>query len=52
MIQQIIPTTRVKKVIEIAFEEARRMGTTYVGTEHLLVGSAHRGRGHRRPRSR
>ncbi|MGO8687015.1 MAG: Clp protease N-terminal domain-containing protein [Candidatus Dormibacteria bacterium] len=38
MIQQIIPTTRVKKVIEIAFEEARRMGTTYVGTEHLLVG--------------
>ena len=38
IIQQIIPTSRVKKVIEISFEEARRMGTNYVGTEHLLLG--------------
>jgi hypothetical protein len=37
IIQQIIPTSRVKKVIEISFEEARRMGHEYVGTEHLLV---------------
>lgn len=36
--QHIIPTARVKKVIEIAFEEARRMGHSYVGTEHLLFG--------------
>ncbi len=36
-IQQIIPTSRVKKVIEISFEEARRMGDNYVGTEHLLL---------------
>jgi ATP-dependent Clp protease ATP-binding subunit ClpA len=38
IIQQIIPTSRVKRVIELAFEEARRMGTNYVGTEHLLLG--------------
>ncbi|MHB1527550.1 MAG: Clp protease N-terminal domain-containing protein [Candidatus Dormibacteria bacterium] len=38
IVQQIIPTSRVKKVIEIAFEEAKRTGTTYVGTEHLLLG--------------
>src|SRR5205807_808445 len=38
IIQQIIPTSRVKKVIELSFEEARRMGHEYVGTEHLLLG--------------
>ncbi|MGH9069671.1 MAG: Clp protease N-terminal domain-containing protein [Acidimicrobiales bacterium] len=38
VVQQIIPTSRVKKVIEIAFEEAQRMNCTYVGTEHLLLG--------------
>ncbi|MHB8393460.1 MAG: Clp protease N-terminal domain-containing protein, partial [Candidatus Dormibacteria bacterium] len=38
IVQQIIPTSRVKKVIEIAFEEAKRMNSTYVGTEHLLLG--------------
>jgi ATP-dependent Clp protease ATP-binding subunit ClpC len=37
-VQQIIPTSRVKKVIEISFEEARRMGHNYIGTEHLLLG--------------
>ncbi|MGC1193455.1 MAG: Clp protease N-terminal domain-containing protein, partial [Candidatus Dormiibacterota bacterium] len=36
--QQIISTSRVKRVIEIAFEEAKRMNNTYVGTEHLLLG--------------
>src|SRR5881275_929828 len=40
IIQQIIPTSRVKKVIEISFEEARRMGHNYVGTEHLLLDSS------------
>ena len=34
---QIIPTSRVKKVIEIAFEEARRRGSHHVGAEHLLL---------------
>ena len=38
IIQQIIPTSRVKKVIEISFEEARRMGHDSVGTEHVLLG--------------
>ncbi len=45
IIQQIIPTSRVKKVIEIAFEEARRMGNNYVGTEHLLLGLLIEGEG-------
>src|SRR5256885_3078844 len=41
----IIPTSRVKKVIEISFEEARRMGNNYVGTEHLLLGLLIEGEG-------
>ncbi len=45
IIQQIIPTSRVKKVIEISFEEARRMGHNYVGTEHLLIGLLLEGEG-------
>jgi ATP-dependent Clp protease ATP-binding subunit ClpA len=45
IIQQIIPTSRVKVVIETSFEEARRMGNTYVGTEHLLLGLLLEGEG-------
>lgn len=45
IIQQIIPTSRVKKVIEIAFEESRRTGYSYVGTHHLLLGLAIEGEG-------
>jgi flavin reductase (DIM6/NTAB) family NADH-FMN oxidoreductase RutF len=45
LIQQIIPTSRVKKVIELSFEEARRMGHEYVGTEHLLLGLLLEGEG-------
>jgi len=45
IVQQIIPTNRVKKVIELAFEEARRMGNNYVGTEHLLLGLLVEGEG-------
>jgi ATP-dependent Clp protease ATP-binding subunit ClpC len=45
IIQQIIPTSRVKKVIEISIEEARRMGHNYVGTEHLLLGLLIEGEG-------
>jgi ATP-dependent Clp protease ATP-binding subunit ClpA len=45
IIQQIIPTSRVKKVIEISFEEARRMGHNDVGTEHLLLGLMIEGEG-------
>jgi ATP-dependent Clp protease ATP-binding subunit ClpC len=45
IIQQIVPTSRVKKVIEISFEEARRMGDNHVGTEHLLLGLLIEGEG-------
>src|SRR5207237_198792 len=33
----ISPTSRVKRVIEIALDEGRGMGDHHVGTEHLLV---------------
>ncbi len=36
-VSQIIPTTRVKKVIEISFAEALRGGRHHVGTAHLLL---------------
>jgi ClpA/ClpB-like protein len=45
IIQQIIPTSRVKKVIELSFNEARRLGHDYVGTEHLLLGLLLEGEG-------
>jgi ATP-dependent Clp protease ATP-binding subunit ClpC len=45
VIQQIIPTSRVKKIIEISFTEARRMGDNFVGTEHLLLGLLIEGEG-------
>jgi ATP-dependent Clp protease ATP-binding subunit ClpA len=45
MIQQIIPTSRVKKVIELSFEESRRTGINHVGTEHLLLGLLIEGEG-------
>jgi ATP-dependent Clp protease ATP-binding subunit ClpA len=44
-IRQAIPTSRVKKVIAIAFDESKRMGVTYVGTEHLLLGLLIEGEG-------
>ncbi len=45
VIQQIIPTARVKTVIELAFREARGRGDGAVGTEHLLVGLLIEGEG-------
>jgi ATP-dependent Clp protease ATP-binding subunit ClpA len=45
LVQQMIPTSRVKKVIEIAFEEARRMGHAEVDTAHLLLGLVIEGEG-------
>lgn len=45
IIQQIIPTSRVKAVIEIAFEEARRMGRERVDSGHLLMALAIEGEG-------
>jgi ATP-dependent Clp protease ATP-binding subunit ClpC len=31
-------TSRAKKVLELAMAEARELGDSYVGTEHLLLG--------------
>ena len=31
-------TPRTKRVIENAFREAKRLGSDYIGTEHLLIG--------------
>jgi len=38
-------TPRAKKVIELAVDEARRMGHNYIGTEHLLLGLLREGEG-------
>jgi hypothetical protein len=38
-------TPRAKKVIELAVEEARRLGHHYIGTEHLLLGLLREGGG-------
>jgi ATP-dependent Clp protease ATP-binding subunit ClpC len=40
-----LPTSRVRKVIQIAFDEARRMGQHSVGTEQLLLGLMIEGEG-------
>ena len=36
-------TSRAKRVLEFAMTEARELGDTYVGTEHLLLGIAREG---------
>ena len=38
-------TPRAKKVIELARDEARRLGHHYIGTEHLLLGLIREGEG-------
>ena len=35
---QIGFTPRAKRVLELAFDEARQLGHTYIGTEHILLG--------------
>ncbi len=42
---EISLTPRAKKVIELAVEEARRLGHSYIGTEHLLLGLVREGEG-------
>lgn len=43
--QEIIPTSRVKKVIELSFAEAVRAGNRNVDTEHMLLGLLAEGEG-------
>ena len=38
-------TPRAKQVIELAIDEARRLGHNYIGTEHLLLGLVREGEG-------
>ena len=38
-------TPRTKRVIELAVDEARRLGHHYIGTEHLLLGIVREGEG-------
>jgi len=43
--RQIIPTSRVKRVIEIAFAQSERMKSSHVQSGHLLMGLAIEGEG-------
>ena len=36
---------RVKRVMQLAREEAARLGHNYIGTEHLLLGILREGKG-------
>ncbi|WP_054951028.1 ATP-dependent Clp protease ATP-binding subunit [Numidum massiliense] len=38
-------TPRAKKVMELSMDEARKLGHTYVGTEHILLGLIREGEG-------
>ncbi|KAI3953128.1 hypothetical protein MKW98_020323 [Papaver atlanticum] len=38
-------TTRAKRVLELAADEARQLGQNYIGTEHLLLGLLDEGEG-------
>lgn len=38
-------TPRTKRVFELSFEEARSLGHSYIGTEHLLLGLIREGEG-------
>lgn len=42
---QIGFTPRSKRVLELAFDEARQLGHTYIGTEHILLGLIREGEG-------
>src|SRR5438034_6422849 len=33
-----LPISRAKRVIDLAYEEARQLNNNYIGTEHLLLG--------------
>ncbi len=42
---EMVFTPRAKRVIELAFEEARALAHNYIGTEHLLLGLVREGEG-------
>jgi hypothetical protein len=45
LIEPAVPTSRVKKVIELAFEAAKAESSSQVGSEHVLVGLIEEGGG-------
>jgi ClpA/ClpB-like protein len=45
VIGEMALTPRAKRVIELAIDEARRLGHNYIGTEHLLLGLMREGEG-------
>jgi len=45
MFGKLTLTPRTKRVLELAMDEARRMGHQYIGTEHLLLGLVRQGDG-------
>lgn len=44
-VQTIHYTPRAKKVVELSQDEARKLGHSYVGTEHILLGLIREGEG-------
>lgn len=42
---EVVLTPRGKRVLELAADEARKMGFNYVGTEHILLGLLREGEG-------
>jgi ATP-dependent Clp protease ATP-binding subunit ClpC len=44
-VTSMIPTARVKRVIEMAFEEARQQKSSHVGTNHMLLALLTEGEG-------
>lgn len=43
--QEMQLTPRAKRVIDLAYDEARRLNNNYIGTEHLLLGLIREGEG-------
>jgi len=43
--EEVAFTQRAKKVLELALDEARRLGHNYIGTEHQLLGLIREGKG-------
>jgi L-glyceraldehyde 3-phosphate reductase len=43
--QDMTLTPRAKRVIDLAYDEARNLGNNYIGTEHLLLGLVREGDG-------
>lgn len=44
-VQETQLTPRAKRVIDLAYDEARLLGDSYIGTEHLLLGLIREGEG-------